>query len=252
MSNEFGGYNNPDAFDGISVKNPFGLQLPLELKIKHADGIKDFSSFFGNNRPKILFIGYYNCPMLCNSVRDNFFSQVSKTNYDVGVDFDIIMLSISPQETYVDADLNEKLYFNRYYKNNNSNNVQNSFNFLIADEQDMIDLTNDIGFEYRYDKKSGEYFHPAFVYIVSDKGLITDGLQFGSIGPDFKDKLLSANMNVSRMNFDDFYTFTCLQADIENKNPQRAFNFLRYASLFFVSFMFFGVGFNILQNKNKK
>ena len=199
-------------------------------------------AFNNNGLPKLFLLGYYNCPMLCNSVRDNLFSQLREENIKLGQDYEIIMLSINPDETIEDANNNRDVYFNRYFLN--EYNTKEYFNFLISSEQEVIQLTKEIGFEY--DEESNEYFHPAFVYIVSDQGVITDGLQFGSLGPDFKDKLVSAKNNVSAMNFDDFYAFTCLQKDIENKNPQNAFSLLKFTSLFFVSIIAFGLGYNFL------
>ena len=142
------------------------------------------------------------------------------------------------------------MYFDRYY-NDYSVDDKKYFNFLISSEKDIELLTNAIGYEYRYDNKSGEYFHPSFIYVVSDQGKIVDGLKFGSISADIYDIIASAKENTPRMSFDQFYSFTCLQQDIENKNPQNAFDFVQFAGVWFLLSVGFGFGYNFLVNREK-
>ena len=106
--------------------------------------------------------------------------------------------------------------------------------FLTSSENDIDFLTDTIGYEYRYDAESGEYFHPSFIYVVSDQGKIVDGLKFGSISSDIYDIIASAKENTARMSFEQFYSFTCLQQDIENRNPQNAFDFVQFAGVWFL------------------
>ena len=55
------------------------------------------------------------------------------------------------------------------------------------------------------------------------------------------------------MHFNQFYSFTCLQKDIENKNPQKAFELIQVAGLWFVLSLGFGFGYNFLiRRENKK
>ena len=249
---DFGGYNKPDAFDGIGLENPIGIDLPLTIEVSSLDDNKKIlSDYFGNDIPKLLILGYYTCPMLCNSSRDNLFSQIRETDLTLGVDYEILMISINPEDELNNAQSQRDLYFNRYYKDY-SLDSKKYFNFLTSYDTDIEFLTNTIGYEYKYDVKSGEYFHPSFIYVISDQGKIVDGLKFGSISTDIYDVIASAKENSPQMNFDQFYSFTCLQQDIENKNPQKAFNFLQIAGVCFVLSIGFGFGYNFLVKKEKK
>ena len=91
---QFGGYNNPNAFDGISIKNSAGMNLPLDVNVETESGKVEIKTIFKNNLPKLLIFGYYDWPMLCNSIRDNLFSELTKTNLKLGSDYEILMLSI--------------------------------------------------------------------------------------------------------------------------------------------------------------
>ena len=247
---EFGGYNNPNAFEGIGLENSLGIDLPLDVQVKNLSDGGMLNSYFGNNIPKLLMLGYYTCPMLCNSTRDNLFSQIRSTELTLGVDYEILMISIDPKDDLNAAQVQRDVYFDRYY-NDYSVDDKKYFNFLISSEKDIELLTNTIGYEYRYDDKSGEYFHPSFIYVVSDQGKIVDGLKFGSISADIYDIIASAKENTPRMSFDQFYSFTCLQQDIENKNPQNAFDFVQFAGVWFLLSVGFGFGYNFLVNREK-
>ena len=252
-NNQFGGYNDPNAFDGINLENPLGMNFPLDTQIYYPnnDFKKTIGSLFGNNIPKIFIFGYYNCPMLCNSIRDNLFSELAKTDLNLGEDYQIMMFSIDPSESIYKAYSDRDLYFDRYFINNKHNN-RDYMNFMVSDQNNIDKITKSLGFDYRYDSESEEFFHPAFIYVVSDQGIVTSGLKMGPISDIIKTELDRARNNIPSMNFDQFYAFTCMQKDIENKNPNRAFELVQFAGIWFISSLGFCFTYRYLANKEEK
>ena len=248
-ADQFGGYNDPKAFEGISLSNPEGVQLPID-SVNYFEGRMD--SFFGNGLPKIFILGYYECPMLCNSIRDNLFLELSKTDLLLGSDYEIIMLTIDPDEKKEMAISDRDNYFAKYFEKEGNQKDRRFINFMIADEREIMDITKLIGFEYKYDSELDQYFHPSFVYVVSDKGLITSGFQIGSISQIIKDELDKARNNTPSMDFDQFYSFTCMQKDIQNKNPKRAFELLQFSGIWFLSSLSFGFIYRYLSNREDR
>ena len=54
---EFGGYNKPDAFDGIELKNSLGIDLPLTIQTNSlTNDNTTLNDYFGNNIPKLLIL----------------------------------------------------------------------------------------------------------------------------------------------------------------------------------------------------
>ena len=248
-SDQFGGYNDPKAFEGISLSNPEGIQLPIESDV-YFEG--KMSQFFGNSLPKIFVLGYYECPMLCNSLRDNLFSELSKTDLLLGLDYEIIMLTIDPDERKDTAISDRDNYFAKYFEKENNHKDKRFMNFMVASDKEIKDITSLIGFEYRYDSKLDQYFHPSFVYLISDKGLVTSGFQIGPISEIIKDELDKARKNTPSMDFEQFYNFTCMQKDIENKNPKKAFELLQFSGIWFMSSIGFGFIYRFLLNREGK
>tara|TARA_B100001142_G_scaffold326827_1_gene383096 strand:+ start:85 stop:894 length:810 start_codon:yes stop_codon:yes gene_type:complete len=231
-SDQFGGYNDPRAFDGISISNPVGIQLPVDSE-QYFEG--NMSLLFGNGLPKIFIIGYYDCPMLCNSIRDNVFSEIRKTNLQLGIDYEILMFSIDPEEDSQKAVLDRNSYFDRYFGDSYEDKYKKYINFMVAGSEEIEAITKTLGFEYRYDSELDQYFHPSFIYIVSDKGVVSSGFQIGSVSDIIEPEIDKARKNIASMDFDQFYTFTCMQKDIQNRNPKKAFELLQVSGLWFLS-----------------
>ena len=248
-ADQFGGYNDPNAFDGISLSNPLGIQLPIDSGVYFQGKM---SELFGNGLPKLFILGYYDCPMLCNSLRDNLFSEMKKTDLKLGQDYEILMLSIDPLEDTQQASSDRDTYFERYFSDDYDNRYKEYINFMVAEDKEIDDITKTLGFEYRYDSDLDQYFHPSFVYIVSDKGIITSGFQIGSIAEIIKPEIDKARENVASMNFNQFYTFTCMQKDIENKNPKKAFQLLQFTGVWFLSSLGFCFTYRYLSKKENK
>ena len=245
-SDQFGGYNDPRAFEGISISDPEGVQLPIDSE-NYFEG--KMSKLFGNKLPKLFILGYYECPMLCNSVRDNLFLELSKTDLLLGSDYEIIMMTIDPDEKKEVAISDRDNYFARYFEKEDNQKDKKFINFMTATSNEITEITNLIGFEYKYDPELDQYFHPSFVYIVSDKGLITSGFQIGPISEIIEGELDKARKNKPSMNFDQFYNFTCMQKDIQNKNPKKAFELLQFSGIWFLSSLGFGFIYKYLLNR---
>ena len=260
-SQEFGGANDPNAFKGISLQNPYGVEFPSNIKISYKDN-KDvaFGDIFNKNGlPKLFILGYYECEAMCDAIREILFSDL-KENKDIklGKDYEIVMLSIDHEESLGLAKQQEEIYFNRYFSNLDKS-LKKHITFAVSTKKEIEILTQKIGFEYRYnddyldkkDKGRQKYDHPSFVYVVSDQGVITSGTTSGRFQDDIKKKLLNAKNNYPSMDFDQLYSMTCLKGNIENENPQRAFDLVRLAGTWFVLNLGFVFGYSYLSKRGK-
>ena len=263
FSQQFGGASDPAAFEGIDLKNPYGVEFPFDTKISYKNNRNiPFESIFNNNDiPKLFVLGYYDCEAMCSAIREILFSQLQLNNdIRLGIDYEIVMLSIDHEEDILLAQKQEEIYFNRYFSNDYDESAKDYITFAVSTKSEIEEFANRIGFEYRYNenyekqKNDGrqKYDHPSFVYIVSDKGLITSGTTSGHFGKEIKEKLVNAKNNSPSMDFDQLYSLTCLKGNIENKNPQQAFDLVQLASTWFVLNVGFGFGYNYLSRKNRE
>ncbi|MEX2633152.1 MAG: SCO family protein, partial [Balneolales bacterium] len=77
--------------------NEEGLEVPI-------------STYLNNGRPVILNLVYYECPMLCNLILNGLKQGVSELSWVPGNQFDILSVSISPEETHEVASLKKNSY----------------------------------------------------------------------------------------------------------------------------------------------
>ncbi len=55
--------------------------------------------YFDGKRPTLLTFAYYSCPTLCSLILNSTADALSKTQWTVGKEFDVVTISIDPRET---------------------------------------------------------------------------------------------------------------------------------------------------------
>ena len=256
FSQKFGGANDPNAFKGISLNNPYGVDVPLSTKISYKNNINGtFDDIFNKNGiPKLLIMGYYDCDMMCDAIREILFADLNSNNdIKLGEDYEVIMLSIDHDEPLSMAKKQEEIYFNRYFSDLDKSLIKHIV-FAVSSKEEIEAFTSEIGFEYRFNddyeelkhKGRQKYDHPSFVYVISDQGKITSGTTSGRFHEDIVGKLKDAKDNYPSIDFDELYAMTCLQGNIENQNPQNAFDLVKFTSTWFVLNLGFIFGYNYL------
>jgi len=85
---------------------------------------------------------------------------------DVGRDFEIVAVSIDPEEGPELAREKRDLYRSKYRREGS----KEGWHFLTG-EQDAIDaLTDAVGFRYTYDEETGQYAHGSAIMVVTPEG----------------------------------------------------------------------------------
>src|SRR5438105_3151688 len=100
----------PPMLQNIGIDQRLNQQLPLNLEFRDENGqpVK-LSQYFGR-KPVILTMVYYTCPMLCGEVLSGIASSLGVINFNVGREFDVISVSINPQDTPADAQKKKQLF----------------------------------------------------------------------------------------------------------------------------------------------
>ena len=90
----------PAPLAEVGVEEHLDAMLPLDATFTDEDGNRvTLGSFFDGERPVILTLNYYRCPMLCglmlNGVADGF----EDLEWTAGTEFEVVTISINPLET---------------------------------------------------------------------------------------------------------------------------------------------------------
>ena len=154
----------------ISYDQNLGAQLPLDLKFRDDAGQSVLlQDYFQVGRPVILILGYYGCPMLCGAVLHGATSCLKLIPLTAGTDFDVVMVSIDPNETPELAAQKKAEYLKEYKRPG----AENGWHFLTGDAAAVKALADSAGFRYMYDEHSRQYAHPSGILIATPKGQIS-------------------------------------------------------------------------------
>ncbi len=166
---ETSGNGLPDALQNIGIEQRLNEQLPLETQLKDENGnpVK-LGQFFGNKKPVILALVYYECPMLCNEVLNGLVGGLKGISFNAGKEFDVVAISFDARENdKAGLALRKKEnYLARYDRKD----AENGWHFLTGDQAAIDAVTKAAGFNYRWDEKTGQFAHAAGVMVVTPEG----------------------------------------------------------------------------------
>ena len=127
------------------------------------------SEFFSKDRPVILSLVYYNCPMLCTQVLNGLLRSLKEQSLVPGKDFEVLTVSIDPTEWPALASAKHDLYTGIYARPG----AAEGWHFLTGEDPQIKQLTHAIGFRYAYDPGSKQFAHASAIFILTPDGKIS-------------------------------------------------------------------------------
>ena len=176
-----------EELKGVDVEEHLGDKIPMDLRFIDDTGTEvTIGSYFNQEQPVLLVLGYYECPMLCNLVFNGLVDGVRSLDIKPGEDFKMVAVSINHREDYKLAQAKKANYLTAL----DIPSAQSGWRFLVGDSTQSQALADAVGFQYRYDEEIGQYAHPAVVYLLTEDGTISRYLY----GVEFKTKDLKFSL----------------------------------------------------------
>ncbi|MEW5959609.1 MAG: SCO family protein [Chloroflexota bacterium] len=153
----------------VGFDQKLSQQVPPELEFTDSLGqpVK-LGDYFGE-KPVILALGYYRCPMLCSLVRNGLYESLKQLDFTVGQEFEVVIVSIDPAETPQDADIKRQVSIMNYERPGSDA----GWHFLVGQAEPIRQLAQAVGFRYTYDEDLAQYVHPAGIVILTPQGQIS-------------------------------------------------------------------------------
>ncbi len=156
----------PELLKDVAFDQKLNTAIPLDLKFRDEKGnAVELGEFFGQ-KPVILTLVYYQCPMLCTQVLNSLAYSLKEVPLELGKDFEVVTVSIDPTERPVLAEAKRQLYVGIYARPG----VEQGWHFLTGDEPQIKALAAAVGFHYAYDKTSGQFAHPSGIMVLTPDG----------------------------------------------------------------------------------
>jgi protein SCO1 len=156
----------PELLREVGLDQKLGSSIPLDLTFRDEHGHPVALRQFFGQRPVILTLVYYQCPMLCTEVLNGLLSSAKSLPLEIGKDFSIVTLSIDPSERPVLAEVKHELYSGLYGRPG----APQGWHFLTGDEANIKALAQAVGFRYAYDSSTGQFAHPSGIMVLTPAG----------------------------------------------------------------------------------
>lgn len=203
----------PEIAQGVEVRERLGEQLPADLQlINDQNQPVLLGDYFNNDKPIILLMVYYRCPMVCTLVLDRLKTCVEDLDYDVGEDYDVVVISFDHTET-ASAAAEEKASALARYGRPITDATRRGYAFHVTDELTALELSKATGFSYRR-LKNGEYSHPVALMILTPDGRIgryVYGMEYPA--KRVKLALLEASKGKIAASIGDYFLHLCFRYD---------------------------------------
>jgi len=162
----------PDALDGVGITEHLDATIPLDLEFvdENGDTVR-LGDYFDGERPVILNLVYYSCPMLCNLILNGQVDALKNMDEDwtAGGRFEIVTVSIDPVETPRLARLKKESYLEGYGRPE----AGAGWHFLTGKEENILALADAVGFGYQYVEDRNEFAHGAAIFVITPDARIS-------------------------------------------------------------------------------
>ena len=159
----------PPYLTNVGIEQRLDGQIPPDLAfVDEAGRAVKLGDYFGQ-KPLILNLVYYNCPMLCGEELAGLSSAMKVVKFDIGKEFEILTVSFNPKETPTLAAAKKQEYVKRYGRPN----AAAGWHFLTGPAESINTLTKAVGFQYQYDESKNQYAHATAIMVLTPQGRIS-------------------------------------------------------------------------------
>ncbi len=159
----------PEILRHVGIEQRIGVSLPLDLEFTDETGAPVSLGSYFDDKPVILTLVYYDCPMLCTEVLNGLNRSLAPLNYSIGEEFEVVTVSFDPRESPTLASQKKAVYTQRYGRPG----TEEGWHFLTGEAPAIDALTESVGFNYVYDETEGQFVHGSAIMIISPKGTVS-------------------------------------------------------------------------------
>ncbi len=215
----------PDQLAGVGITEHLERSVPENLPFVDEQGrAVTLARYLHRDRPVILTLNYYECPMLCTLQLNGLADGMSGLSWGAGQEYEVVTVSINPLETPQLARAKKASYLERLRRPA----AGRGWHFLTGDERSIEALTDAVGFRYRFDPKTGQFAHVAALAILTPEGRIARYLYGIEYPPKtLKLALLEASEGKTGSTWDRIILYCCRYDPQNRRYTPVAMNIMR-------------------------
>lgn len=159
----------PEVLKHAGFDQKLNAQVPLDLVFRDETGAPVKLGDLIHDKPVILNLVYFECPMLCTEVLNGLLAAVKNIKFDVGDEYEILTISFDPGETAALAAAKKSHYLSAYGRKG----AEKGWRFLTGEQASIKALTDAVGFKYEYDAKSDQFAHASGIMVLTPQGRVS-------------------------------------------------------------------------------
>jgi len=157
-----------EQVERIGIDQHLDEQLPLDLVFADERGRQvKLGEYFGD-KPVVLTLVYYECPMLCTQVLNGLVRTLRMISFELGRDYEVVTVSFDPRETPELAAAKKA----EYAKSLGKPGAETGWHFLTGAQDQIDQLAQAVGFRYEFDQRTGQYIHAAGIVVLTPTGVL--------------------------------------------------------------------------------
>ncbi len=159
----------PRELERIGVDEHLGARVPLDATfVDHEGHPVRLAQYFSGNRPVVLNLVYHRCTMLCGMVLNGVIRSLKEAEWTVGQQYEVLTISIDPRDTPQVAAAKRERVLAAYGRPA----ARQGWHFLVGPEAQSRRVADAVGFQYRFDRASDQYAHPAVTMLLTPDGRV--------------------------------------------------------------------------------
>jgi protein SCO1/2 len=238
----------PDYLKNAGLVERLNQPLPLATAFMDDTGKQVTLGEYFHHRPIAMALVYFKCGMLCPQVLHGMAAGLKGTGLTAGKDYDVIVMSIDPMDTPVDAATAKKTFLAGIGQPAASDSVH----FLTGQEPSITALSEATGFHYVRvpgpDGKMDQFAHSSVIMFATPEGKMSEYLA----GIDYPERdVRLALVNASHLKIatakDLFLLYCCNYVPSSGKYTVAVLRLLGLAAV--LTLIGIGLGFYFLNKK---
>jgi protein SCO1 len=159
----------PSQLQNVGFEPPLNGQIPLDLNFRDESGREVTLREYSGQRPVVLALVYYGCPMLCNQVEMGVVGTLKMLSFTPGRDYEVVFVSFDPRENPAMAAQKKEAALSHFGRRETAS----GWHFLTGSTQSIEALTKAANFRYSFDTRINIFAHASGIMLLTPDGRIS-------------------------------------------------------------------------------
>jgi protein SCO1/2 len=159
----------PSQLQNVGFEPPLNAQLPLDLAFRDESGREVTLREYSGQRPVVLALVYYGCPMLCNQVEMGVVGTLKMLSFTPGHDYEVVFVSFDPRENPAMAAQKKESAMSHFGRRETAS----GWHFLTGSQESIAALTKAANFRYSFDTRINIFAHASGIMLLTPDGRIS-------------------------------------------------------------------------------